>query len=101
CYATARYVWPAQPGFAAGAAALVAFNPQWLFHHALVSNDPPLIMLSSWLIFLAVVAAQPGVRSTAPRGTWQRDWRLPLLCGVLVGLMLLTKQSAFALVPVP
>ncbi len=106
CYATVRAIWPDLPDLALGAAALVAFNPQWLFHHALVSNDPLLIALSSALIYLAVVAAR-GNRpyslaegDTAPRLV--RDGRMmPILAGLTLGLMLLTKQSALALFPLP
>ena len=101
--ATVRQLWPALPSVALGAAALVAFNPQWIFHHALVSNDPPLILLSSVLIYLSVRAAQrtPPAES-AELHWWDRGvWRLPLACGATLGLMLVTKQSALAFVPLP
>ena len=90
CWATIRRIWPMAPALALGAAALVAWNPQWIFHHALVSNDPLLIALSSLLIYLSVVAVQG---NPSPP--------LPLVCGATLGLMLLTKQSALALLPVP
>ncbi|HZG65708.1 MAG TPA: hypothetical protein VEZ12_03140, partial [Herpetosiphonaceae bacterium] len=94
CWATVRRLWPASPGLALGAAALLAWTPQWLFHHALVSNDPLMIGLASLLIYLSVAAAQgaaPGRRATLHA----------MACGCTLGLMLITKQSALAFVPLP
>jgi hypothetical protein len=107
CYVTARLLWPAAPGLALGAAALVAFNPQWIFHHALVSNDPLLIALSSLLICLSVGAAEQLRQSenSIARTFWSRVtsrwWLLPQALGIVLGLMLITKQSALFLAPVP
>ena len=126
CWLTARYIWPATPGIALGAAAVIGWNPQWIFHHALVSNDPLLIALASLLIYLSVVMAQrpldEGTRTNrqdaktelnypSPLGvlgvlavrfpSFVSHWWLPLLCGVVLGLMLITKQSGLALIPVP
>lgn len=79
CAATARRLWPAIPSLVLGATAIVAFNPQWIFQHTLVSNDPLLITLSSLLIYLSVAATQvvpadagaatgePGGRMASPR----------------------------------
>ncbi len=77
CYATIRRLWPELPSLALGGAALVAFNPQWIFHHALVSNDPLLIALSSALIYAAVVAAEgqgPVVRGQGPGASGRRGY---------------------------
>lgn len=64
------------------AAALVAFNPQFLFTSALATNDTLLAALSAWLVWAMLV----------PRS---RPW----LVGLLLGLALITKQSALLLVP--
>ncbi len=105
CYITVRLVWPDDARLALGAMALVAFNPQWIFHHALVSNDPLLITLGSLLITLSVAIAGRKGLGDGGYGRWQRfirgPWSAPLACGVVLGCMLLTKQSAAALLPVP
>lgn len=93
-YLTARASLPDQPGLALGATALAAFNPQFIFHHALVSNDPLLITLASGLLYVSVILAS---RDMPNRG---RVW-LAAAAGLLLGLMLITKQSALALVPLP
>jgi 4-amino-4-deoxy-L-arabinose transferase-like glycosyltransferase len=71
------------------AAALVAFNPQFIFAHALVSNDPLLITLASGLLYLSVVLLDTQRRALA------------LAAGALLGQLLITKGSALALVPLP
>ncbi len=76
---------------ALAAAALVALNPQFIFAHALASNDPLLIALSSMLLYACV-----SIVTEAGHG---RRW--VIASGLLLGLMLITKQSALALVPLP
>ena len=75
---------------ALAAAALVAFNPSFLFASALVSNDAPLSALAALVLLvwvnLLVDRAAPSLKSAA-------------LLGVLVGLALLVKTSALGLVP--
>lgn len=90
-WATARRLRPDQPWIAAGAAALLAFNPQVIFSHALVSNDPLLFTLASALILICVVLVTGD----------QRDRRWIVGLGVMLGALLITKQSALALVPLP
>lgn len=139
CYATVRALWPEAQRWAAGAAMLIAFNPQWLFHQSLVSNDPLLITLASWLIYLSIVATKrpepvstnkPNLETSnqqllaslllnesplvepspeqieasatsSLREQSRNRWMLAAGCGILLGLALLTKQSALALFPVP
>ncbi len=73
------------------AAALVAFNPQFLFSSALVTNDTALAAFGAILLWLCL------------RAVAQRDSRRQLgafvLIGVLFGLALLTKQSALLIGP--
>ena len=105
CYAAARLLWPMDRGLALGVMALVAFNPQWIFHHALVSNDPLLITLGSLLITLSLGMVADASRPDSTAGWWgwigRGDWWAPLACGIVLGCMLLTKQSGVALLPVP
>jgi 4-amino-4-deoxy-L-arabinose transferase-like glycosyltransferase len=82
---------PLAEGTALLAAALVAFNPQFLFTSALVTNDMLLAALSAALFWLSIHAATNS--QEGPGGV-----RLALAAGVLFGLALLTKQSALLLV---
>jgi hypothetical protein len=72
-------------GVALLAAALVAFNPQFLFTSALVTNDALLAALSAGLLWLCVAWLSSAGRYTL----WYA-----VGAGVLWGLALLTKQSA-------
>ncbi|MEM8529628.1 MAG: glycosyltransferase family 39 protein, partial [Chloroflexota bacterium] len=74
------------------AAMLVAFNPQFIFTSALVTNDGLLITLSAVLLWLIVREAWPNSRNHIIAYT--------ALIGVVLGLAMLTKQSALLLVPV-
>ncbi|WP_129628286.1 glycosyltransferase family 39 protein [Candidatus Oscillochloris fontis] len=89
-YLATRQIWPGERSTPLLAAACVAFNPQFLFIAALVSNDALLAALSAavlWICLRVVRAAEPS-RVTAF-----------LLLGLLFGLALLTKQSALLLGP--
>ncbi len=88
-YAITRDLCPARRALAAGAAALVALNPQFLALSAGVTNDPMLIALGSLFLLLAL-------RAMARRAVW-RTWAA---LGALVGVGLLVKQSALLLLPV-
>jgi len=70
------------------AAGLVAFNPQFLFVSALVTNDALLAALSAGLLWLVV------------RTGSRRPSREAIAIGVVLGLALLTKQSAIILIPI-
>ncbi|HEY1012072.1 MAG TPA: phospholipid carrier-dependent glycosyltransferase, partial [Herpetosiphonaceae bacterium] len=70
-------------------AALLAFWPQFLFHSALVSNDPPLWTLAALLFWLLL---DPRLPAAPPR------WLIPAI-GLVFGAALLTKQSALAFGP--
>lgn len=73
------------------AAALVAFNPQFLFTSALVTNDSVLAALSAGVFWLCCLT--PG---RAPlRGVLLHAAGV----GLVLGLALLTKQSALVLIP--
>ncbi|HEX6287599.1 MAG TPA: glycosyltransferase family 39 protein [Herpetosiphonaceae bacterium] len=97
-YLTARRCFPGWRWLALGAAAIVAFNPQFIFAHALVSNDPLLIALASGLVYISIVfvTARPGDQADARR---RMAWTIA--AGVVIGLTLITKQSALAFAPLP
>ena len=87
-HAIARLVFPARPAVAVLAAALTAFNPQFLFVSAMVSNDNLLVALCTWVLVLVVRMA---ARGPAPAGS--------ALTGLLSGLAVLTKLTGVLLLP--
>ncbi len=88
-YHIARWMRPEKTSFAFGAAACVALNPQFIALSAGVTNDPLLIAIASLTALLAL-----RLMGTAAR--WTRWAAL----GALVGVGMLTKQSALLLLPV-
>ena len=88
-YALARLLWPERHLLALGAAAFVALNPQFISLAACVTNDN----LLNALFCLCLVVALRCMRDGVPRRCWMAS-------GGLAGLGLLTKQSAFILLPV-
>ena len=85
-YLTLRTALPGRPVVALGAASLLAFNPQFVFISAAISNDPAAAFLASTALYLAVrIAAGRGVRPYAP-----------VALGAVVGLGMLAKVSLVA-----
>ena len=87
-YALAHLLWPDRPALALGAAAFVAFNPQFVALSIGVTNDN----LLNALFGLSLVCMLRFARDGA-------GWLRWALLGGLVGLGLLTKQSALLLLP--
>jgi hypothetical protein len=87
-HALAQFLWPERPMLALGAAAFVAFNPQFLAVSAGVTNDN----LLNALFGLVPVVMLRYIRDGAA-------WRQWALLGGLAGLGLLTKQSGLLLLP--
>lgn len=67
------------------AAALVALNPQFIFISSLISNDALLAALGAALLWLVVSSPRSLLRA--------------MLIGVVLGLALITKQSAWVFAP--
>jgi len=87
-YATARLCFPARPLVAPLAAALTAFNPQFLFVSAGVNNDNLVVPLCVWSVYLILRTVH---RGPAPA--------ISVLTGILVGLAALTKMAGILLLP--
>jgi hypothetical protein len=85
-FLVAREVLPSRPGVALASAAVAAFNPQFVFISSVVNND-------SAAAFLCTIALWLAIRST--RLGFTRNRLIAL--GVVVGIALLSKVSALAL----
>jgi 4-amino-4-deoxy-L-arabinose transferase-like glycosyltransferase len=85
----AREIAPGRRDFALAAAALVAFNPMFLFIAASVNNDNLIVPLATLVLWLLV-------------RTLKHSWidnRGAILLGALLGMAVLTKLSGLALLP--
>lgn len=87
-WALARRIFPARPGIALLATAVVAFNPQFLFVVSGVNNDNLVTPLATWSLYLLVRLWQEGP-------SVQRV----LALGFLIGLAGLSKLSGWLLLP--
>lgn len=101
------------PTLALLAAALVAFNPQFLFTSALVTNDALLAALSAGSLLAAMGKMQHATCNMqhAGKAIGEKQWAIAsrdasimhhasyIILGLLLGLALITKQSALILLP--
>jgi len=85
-YALAKEIFPNKKYLALLAAALVAFNPQFLFISGVVNPDS---MVTMW----STIALWQMVRLLKKPLSW-KGW---MLLGLLIGLAVLSKSSAFTL----
>ena len=109
-YGTARAVFPKSEALASLAAALVAFNPQFLFISAAVNNDNLVIAASAAGVWVSVyLVGKYGLRQSSARPAGDNATRPPVwdpsgptvwelgLLGVLAGVAALAKLSGLAL----
>jgi 4-amino-4-deoxy-L-arabinose transferase-like glycosyltransferase len=82
-YATGKALLPDRPQIALGAAAFVAFQPQHVAILASVNNDALGWSLVAVILWLSVAYVK--------RAVWVRPWML----GLLVGIALVTKSTAY------
>lgn len=85
-FLVARQVVPGRPGVALAAAAMTAFNPHFVFISSVVNNDVAAACLCTVALWLTIRLAE----EEATRG-------LELALGLVLGLALLSKLSALAL----
>lgn len=104
-YALARRLFPSRPAAALGAAAFVAFLPQHLATVSQVGNDvlaELLLAATLYLLFrqIANCEARTAKRGAGrPEGPESRDLRPAILLGFLLGLILITKTTAYIAAP--
>lgn len=86
--------------FAAGAAALVAFNPMFIFISASVNNDSLAAMLAALALLLLARFVNLAKDTTAesPQAYHHQKMRMGLGLGVVLGLAAITKVSDLGLV---
>jgi hypothetical protein len=87
-------VLPQQPAIALGAAALVAFLPQHLATVSQVGNDVLAELLVALVLLLLVFWTRP------VKGAGESDLWLRIGLGLLIGLLLITKTTAYIVLPV-
>jgi hypothetical protein len=88
-YLVGRSIWPDRPYLALGGAAIVAFNPMFLYMAGAINND--------------IIAALAGVAVTLAAVRLMRDeeglnWRWGFIFGALYGLALLSKFNLAAII---
>jgi hypothetical protein len=88
-YGTARELFPVRLPLAVGSAALVAFNPMFLFINASVHDDPLANLVAAGLLYATARLLVRG--ATARRAA---------AVGLLVGLAILTKLTCLLVVPI-
>lgn len=87
-YYLVRDVVPDRCDLAVAAAALVALNPHFVFISSVVNNDAAAAALCTWVLWLCIRLAGGRAGNSAT-----------VSLGVLLGLALLSKMSALALLP--
>ncbi|GAB4469465.1 MAG: hypothetical protein Kow00124_04630 [Anaerolineae bacterium] len=87
-YHTAPVVWPDKPDYPLLAAALVAFNPMFLYLSGVVSNDNLAITLGCWAMLLLARMLRSGITR-----------RRAVTAAVVIALAALTKLSGLLLLP--
>ncbi len=99
-YGIARRIFPARPALALGAAAFVAFLPQHLATVSQVGNDVLAELLFAAVLYVLVgwVVGHPERRRHAVPAESKDAW-IPWLLGLLLGLILITKTTAYIAVP--
>ncbi len=65
-YGIGRRIWPEHPALALGGAAMVAFNPQFIYTSAAINNDIIAALCGTWVLFICLGIVQTG----ADRRTW-------------------------------
>jgi len=85
-YRIGRQILPDQPALALGGAALVAFNPQFLYLSGAVNNDVPAALCGAAVLLACVRLVNSGPST-----------RTDVSLGILFGLALLTKFNLLAL----
>ncbi len=93
-YAIVRLVFPGQPALALGAAAFTAFLPMHVAQAASVNNDALAEVLLAAILLLSICYVKLTILGPRFPGAWDA-----LAIGLLLGLALVTKVSAYVAIP--
>ena len=88
-YCVGREAFPEHPGVASGGAALVAFNPQFLYLSGAINNDIPASLCGAAVLLLCIRMIRKGPAL-----------RTDIALGLVYGLAVLTKLHLVALFPI-
>ena len=91
----ARRIFPDRSSIQIGMAALIAFNPMFIFISASVNNDNLTILLASLALYLGVLCWYESPGPVDRSGWWRR-----LLLGLVLGGAALSKISGLTLLPI-
>ena len=94
-YAIARLIFPGRAELALGAAAFTAFLPMHVAQAASVNNDALAEVLLAAILLLSIRYVKLALLGPRPPGAWDA---LPI--GLLLGLALVTKVSAYVAIPI-
>ncbi len=94
-YLVARQVAPSRPRLALTAAALTAFNPHFIYISSVVNNDATTACLSTFALWLIMRMG----RETRSLSLCLQKNLVSVSLGIILGLALLSKVSALALLP--
>jgi hypothetical protein len=94
-YAIGRMVFPERPALALGAAAFTAFLPMHMAQAASVNNDALAELVLAAVLLMAIRYVRLALLGPRPPSRWDA-----LALGLLVGLALVTKVSAYVALPV-
>jgi len=88
-YALGVRIWPDRKGLALAPAALVAFNPQFIYLSAAINNDIMAALTGTAVLYVCLVVLQDGLHKG-----------IPVWMGVIFALAVLSKIHMLALAPV-
>lgn len=86
---TAHCLIPDRERLAIGATALAAFVPQFVYGSAIINNDALAAAAGTWTVFALLQLMH------------ERSIRRAIICGLLVGITLLSKIGMIAILPLP
>ncbi len=94
-YRIARRIFLDRSSIPIGTAALIAFNPMFIFISASVNNDNLTILLTSLALYLSVLCWYESPGHVDRSGWWRR-----LLLGIVLSAAALSKISGLTLLPI-
>ncbi len=94
-YLLAQRIFPDRSSIPIGTAALIAFNPMFIFISASVNNDNLTVVLTSLALYLSVQCWYEPAGRVDRSGRWRR-----LLLGIVLGCAALSKISGLTLLPI-